>query len=120
MKIEYIKVGDYFIPNLTVKNVKGIENIGKYGRLRYKYLTRNGIDIMELEDIQKDVIETEIRAKQQLEIIMKQLIEKENITEDLKKTDNFEWARRMNTIKSIAEEIISDEIIYLERGDIND
>ena len=44
---------------------------------------------------------------------MKQFAEKENITEELKATNQFEWVCRMNNIKNRAEEIIFNELIYV-------
>lgn len=44
---------------------------------------------------------------------MKQLIEKENITEELKATNRMEWVGKMNNIKNRAEEIILKELIYI-------
>ena len=44
---------------------------------------------------------------------MKQLAERENITEELKATNQLEWVGRMNNIKHCAEEIILKELIYV-------
>lgn len=119
MKIDYIKCGDYYIPDLTVDNVKGIESIGKYGKMRYKFLKQNRHKydfILDLERIQKDIIEVDTQANLELEFIINQLVEKEYITEDLKMIDNLEWTKRMNSIKNRAEEIILKEIVYWEMG----
>ena len=55
-------------------------------------------------------IDTE--AKDREERLVKQMMEKQGITEKLKRQDNMEWARRMNTIYHDAEEIILTEMIY--------
>ena len=52
------------------------------------------------------------QAKERHRTIMKQLKERENITEDLKRTDHMEWARRMTSINEIANEIIQNEMIF--------
>ena len=55
-------------------------------------------------------IDTE--AKDREERLVKQMMEKQGITEKLKRQDNMEWARRMNTIYHDAEEMILAEMIY--------
>jgi Ser-tRNA(Ala) deacylase AlaX len=52
------------------------------------------------------------QAQERLEIIMKQMQEVEAITEELKAKDQLKWVRRMNSIRSRAEEIVLDELIY--------
>ena len=47
------------------------------------------------------------------EKIVLDLAEKENVTEHLKATDQMEWVRRMNNIRSRAEEIINAELIFV-------
>ena len=42
-KIEYIKVGDYYIPNLTLPKPRRTGNIGKYGRLKLNYMKKHNI-----------------------------------------------------------------------------
>lgn len=44
---------------------------------------------------------------------MKQLAKKENITEELKATDQLKWVGLMNNIKHSTEEIILKELIYV-------
>ena len=44
---------------------------------------------------------------------MKQFAEKENITEELKATNQMEWLQKMNAIKNAVEEIIFKELIFV-------
>lgn len=117
MKIEYIKQGDYYIPNLVAPaNMKNFR-IGKYGKLRLNYLKQHKkaeytILLMDNE-LQKHLMEIDNTANARFELLMKQLAEKENITEELKATNQMEWVRRMNNIKNCAEEIIFKELIYV-------
>ena len=53
------------------------------------------------------------QANDRFEILMKQLAEKEKITEELKATNQMEWVGRINNIKNCAEEIILKELIYI-------
>ncbi len=117
MKIEYTKVGDYYLPNLVApKNMKNFK-IGKYGKLRLNYLKENKraeYTILLMDNkLQKHLIDVDTTANKRFDLLMKQFAEKENITEELKATNQMEWVCRMNNIKNRAEEIIFNELIYV-------
>ena len=57
-------------------------------------------------------IKTVIEYKDKLELLMKQMAKKENITEELKSNNQMKWVQKMNNIKVCAEEIILNEVIY--------
>ena len=92
-KIEYVKIGDYYIPNLYLEkdNYKNDYQIGKYGNLRLKYLKEHKNDkynIMLMEGtLRRYIVDTDIQAKERLETLMKQMLEKNPIDENLKDTD---------------------------------
>lgn len=117
MKKEYTKVGDYYLPNLvTPKNIKNFE-LGKYGKLRLRYLKEHKkaeytILLMDNE-LQKHLMDVDKIATERFELLMKQYAEKENITEELKEKDQLKWVGLMNNIKHSAEEIILKELIYV-------
>ena len=52
-------------------------------------------------------------ANARLNLLIKQLAEKENITEELKANNQLEWVCKMNNIKHSTEEIILNELIYI-------
>ena len=52
------------------------------------------------------------QAQARLDLIMAQMQEMEDITENLKRTNQMEWVRAMNSIRNRAEEIIIHEMIY--------
>lgn len=58
------------------------------------------------------LLDIEDEGKVRLEQLVKQIAEKENITEELKATNQMEWVGKMNCIKHCAEEIVLNEIIY--------
>lgn len=117
MNIEYTKVGDYYLPNLVApENIKNF-SLGKYGKLRLRYLKehRNAEYTILLMDneLQKHLMDVDNQANERFELLMKQFAEEENITEELKATNQLEWVGRMNNIKHCAEEIILKELIYV-------
>ena len=117
MKIEYTKVGDYYLPNLVApENMKNFK-IGKYGKLRVNYLKENKraeYTILLMDNkLQKHLMDIDTTANKRFDLLMKQFAEQENITEELKATNQMEWVCRMNNIKNRAEEIIFNELIYV-------
>ncbi len=52
------------------------------------------------------------QANSMLELLICQMAEREGVTEQLKVADQMEWVRRMNNIRSRAEEIINSELIF--------
>ena len=64
-------------------------------------------------ELKSYLLDIEDECKDKLELLIKQMAEKENVTEDLKVNNQLEWVARMNNIKNRAEEIILNEIIYL-------
>lgn len=117
MKIEYTKVGDYYLPNLVApENMKNFE-IGKYGKLRLRYLKEHKkaeYTILLMDNkLQKHLMEIDKIANERFDLLMKQFAQKENITEELKAKDQLKWVGLMNNIKHSAEEIILKELIYV-------
>ena len=113
MDINYIRVGDYFIPDLTLPE----ENrpIGKWGQMhreylrehkpiQYNYLFLSGELWTYLADLNE-------QAQDRLERISDQLKIAEGITEALKAHDPMAWVQRMNNIRFWVEEIIREEMI---------
>ena len=118
--IEYIKNGDYYIPNLTVPDNK-VYNIGKYGRIHAKFIKENrpcfytskmldGTWPAYLEEI-------DTAANEMVERLIKELIIKRGITEELKANDQFAWISVMEQINHTAEEIVFENIVYV--GDVS-
>ncbi|MBR3133633.1 MAG: TnpV protein [Clostridia bacterium] len=114
--IEYGLVGDYYIPNLVLPYRKNVK-LGKYGRMRARYLKEHKkaeYTIMLMENtLQDHLIEIDKTANERYDLLMKQFVEKENITEELKTTNQLEWVGKMKNIKNAVEEIILKELIYV-------
>ncbi len=116
MKINYIRSGDYFIPDLKLPEEK--RPIGKWGRMHREYLKEhhpiqytNLVLSCKLWTYLSDLNE---QAQERLDQIMQQMKEVEGVTDTLKATDPMAWVQRMNNIRNRAEEIIRKELIYNE------
>ena len=113
--IEYTKVGDYYMPNLVLEKEKIILN--KYGRMRLKFLKENKraeYTIMFVNGtLNKHLKEIQETADNRINLIIEQLKQQNNLTEEMKNIDQLYWISMMNNFKSTAEEIILNELIYV-------
>lgn len=91
--------------------------IGKYERMRCEYLKRHqrGEYIKLLMDGQLNeyLHETDIQCYERFELIVEQMKVEAGITEELKATDQMKWVGLMNNVRSLAEEIVLKELIYV-------
>ena len=51
-------------------------------------------------------------AQERMDILVRQMMEKQGVTEELKARDQMEWVRAVNGICNMAEEIVLNELIY--------
>ena len=115
MNISYTKKGDYLLPNLILKDKEQF-NIGKYGLLRLEYIKKYKLglyfDLLVNDNLNNDLHVIDITVMEKVQKLIKELTEKENITEELKSSNQMLWIGKMNNIKDIAEEIVLKEYIY--------
>ena len=113
---EYTKNGDYLLPDLILENKKQY-NIGKYGLLRLNYIKKYKLglyfDLLVNDKLNEYLHNIDITVMEKVQKLIKELAEKENITEELKSSNQMLWIGKMNNIKNIAEEIILKEYIYV-------
>lgn len=115
--IEYIRKGDYYFPNLVDSASVKANELGKYGKLRLKFLLehkKTEYTCLWLDNkLRSHLLEIDKTANERFNLLMKQFVEQENITEELKANNQIEWVCRMNNIKNRVEEIIFSELIYV-------
>lgn len=114
--IEYIRNGDYYLPNLVLAEQKKIQ-LNKYGRLRLDYLKNHkkaeyAILFMD-NKLTAHLEEVQEFATKRVEEIIKSLKEQSNLTEEMKNTDQLYWVGMMNNFENQAEEIVLKELIYV-------
>ncbi len=114
--IEYMLVGDCYVPNLILKKEEKII-LNKYGRARLKFLKENRkaeYTIMFINGtLNKHLKEIQETAEERIEVIIEQLKQKNNLTEEMKNTDQLYWVGMMNNFRNTAEEIVLNELIYI-------
>ena len=114
MNISYTKKGDYLLPDLILKDKEQF-NIGKYGLLRLNYIKKYKLelyfDLLVNDKLNEYLHNIDTIVMEKVQKLIKELTEKENITEELKSSNQMLWIGKMNNIKSIVEEIILKEYI---------
>lgn len=116
MEITYRKVGDYYLPNLTLSKTRNKINLGKYGRMRLDYLKQNRRGtytiLLTKNQLENHLVEIEKISKRRIGNLINEMAKRENVTENLKQKNQIEWVGMMNNFKNIAEEIVIKELIY--------
>jgi len=117
MNITYTKEGDYYLPNLKFPEQINNTEIGKYGRLRLKYLKENKKEIYTILRVNNRLKEHLIcinnEAEKRVKIIINEMCKIEKVDEKLKENNQIEWVKLLNNFKNIAEEIVIRELIYV-------
>lgn len=95
---------------MNEQNYKEVSTIGRWGRMHGRYLKDNHpvrYTVLLLSGkLNGYLAELDQQVKKQLELIVQQMAECEDVTEELKATDQMEWVRRINNIRNRAEEVI--------------
>ena len=115
MKITYSQCGDYLIPDLVLSQEEQ-QPIGKYGRMRGRYLKEHRpviySNLLLSGRLNQHLAEIDQACMNRIELITQQMKVQEGVTEELKATDQMAWIARMNNIQNRAEEIVLHELIY--------
>ncbi len=116
MKLTYKKCGDYLIPNL-IPDPEPEGELRKFGLMRRSYLEdhRRGIysGLLLSGKLKEHLLSVQEQAEETFDLLVKQMSEREGVTEQLKARDQMLWVRGMNNIRARAEEIVREEIIYI-------
>ena len=112
-QITYIKTGDYYLPDWHLPEEH--RSIGRWGRMHRDYLKEyrpvvfNQLVLSgKLWTYLADINE---QAQQRLEVLVKQMMATEGVTEELKEENQMEWVRKMNSIQNSIEENIFYQLI---------
>ena len=115
MNITYSQCGDYLIPNLVLPEAEQ-QPIGKYGRMRKRYLRDHRpvlySNLLLSGKLYEHLAEIDRACEDRLDLIIRQMKTQENVTEKLKADDQRAWVTAMNSIQNRAEEIILSELVY--------
>lgn len=112
--LDYVLCGDYYIPDLKLP--EKCRPIGRWGRMHRDYIKEYRPvlynNLLLHGNLWAYLADLNEQAQARLDVIMEEMQEAESITENLKRTNQMEWIRAMNSIRNRAEEIIIHEMIY--------
>ena len=115
MNLTYEKCGDYLIPNL-IPDSEPEGELRKFGLMRKSYLEnhRRGIysGLLLSGELKKHLLMIQEQAEERFDLLVKQMAEREGVTEELKVQDQMLWVKRMNNIRARAEEVVRGENVY--------
>ncbi len=112
----YTQVGDYMLPDLLPAEEENKANIGVWGMRHKRYLKQNHkvfyYNLLTSGKLNSYLADIEQQAQDLFLRLVKDLAEKENVTEELKSTDMMLRVKKMNNIRNRAMEIVKADIIY--------
>lgn len=103
------------IPNLALPDEPEYQ-MGKYGRMCRSYLKEHRpvlyANLLTSGTLHRYLAEIGQACNERMEIIVPAMAKQEGVTETLKAAEQMEWVRRMNSIRSRAEETVLTELVY--------
>ncbi len=104
-----------YYPNLVSTDEE--PHYGKYGMMRKVYLKEHRPAMYSLYMLEDRLVEhlnlVDDEAQERMGILVRQMMEKQGVTEELKARDQMEWVRAVNNIRNAAEEIVLRELVYI-------
>ena len=102
-----------YYPNLASTDEE--PHYGKYGMIRKTYLKEHRPAIYSLYMLEDRLTEhlnaVDDEAQERMDILVRQMMEKQGVTEELKARDQMEWVRLVNGIRNMAEELVLKELV---------
>ena len=115
-KITYTQKGDYLLPDLKLPEQPKVE-IGIFGKRRLRYLEHSRkilcTNLLTKCKLTAHLADVDAQAEDMFFRLVKQMAEREGVTEQLKADDQMLWVKYMNNIRNRAEEIVNSELIYV-------
>lgn len=117
--ITYRVEGDYLIPNLILDDEADgdpKEMIGRYGMMRENFLRehRHGTytSMLLLGKLTAHLRESDRQAEEEVECLLRQMMERQGVDEALKAADQMAWVQKVNALRAMAEEVVIREVVY--------
>ena len=112
--LRYELVGDYYL--IAGEDEPEGRPIGIWGQRHLRYIRKHKVSLYaellttgKLNDYLADLNE---QAEELFSQLVKQLAEKESVTEALKAENQMLWVQKMNSIRNTAMEVVSNDLIY--------
>ena len=113
--INYTLQGDYYLPDLALP-AEEQHPIGIWGQRHLRHLKQNRrvlyANLLTSGKLNSYLADINRQAKEIFSRLVKQMAEREGVTEQLKEDNQMEWVARMNNIRSRATEVVNTDFIY--------
>ena len=113
----YTQQGDYILPNLILSAEEGKQYIGLWGQRHARYLKQHNrilyYNLLTSGKLNAHLTEIDRQAEEIFFRLVKQMAEREGVTEQLKAENQMEWVGRMNNIRNAAIEYVNNKMICL-------
>ena len=117
--ITYRVEGDYLIPNLILDDEADDspeEMIGRYGMMRERFLKEHQhgtyTAMLLMGKLTAHLREIDRQAEEEVERLLRQMMEKQGVDEVLKAVDQMAWVQKVNVLRAMAEEVVLREVVY--------
>ena len=111
----YTKVGDYYLPNLLPTEQEE-QPIGIWGQRHLRYIKQHRkvfyTNLLTSGKLNGYLADIDKQAEDMFFRLVKQMAERESVTEQLKADNQIEWVAQMNNIWNRATEIVNNDMIY--------
>ncbi|MFR5031465.1 MAG: TnpV protein [Blautia hansenii] len=109
-------MGDYLLPNITVPAEEEIEPIGLWGKRHARHLKEHYkvlyMNLLTSGKLHSYLAEVDKQAEDMFLRLVKEYADRQDVTEQLKKDNPYEWIGRMNNIQACVREVVGTELIY--------
>lgn len=114
--LRYELVGDYYLIAGDNEPEEEQKPIGIWGQRHLRYLKKHHRvlygNLLTSGKLNSYLVDIDRQAEEMFERLVKQMAEREGVTEPLKTANSMEWVRKMNSIRNRAVEITNSELIY--------
>ena len=111
----YVRQGDYYLPCLSLPEEEQ-KSVGIWGQRHLRYIKEHKrafyTNLLTSCNLNSYLADIDKQAEEMFSRLVKQLAEKENVTEKLKAENQMMWVQKMNSIRNRALEIVNSELIF--------
>ena len=113
----YTQIGDYALPDLSLPAETQTRNIGVWALRHKRYMKQHHkvlyYNLLTSGKLHSHLADIEEQAQALFSRLVRELAEKEGVTEQLKSADQMAWVRKMNNIRNLAAEIVNVEVVFV-------
>ena len=108
--------GDYYLPCLSLPEEEQ-KPVGIWGQRHLRYIKEHKrtfyANLLTSCNLNSYLADIDKQAEEMFSRLVKQMAEKQGISEKLKTENQMEWVQKMNNIQACVREIINSELIFI-------